>query len=278
MNWDVISTLVWRDLRIVVRSKAVMIPLVMLPLILLVLLPGIGGAVLANLDPEAAAITDMRTDLDLFFENLPASIADEVAGYDPVQEVIYLTFAYFFAPLFLIVPVMVANVIAADSFVGEKERKTLEALLYTPTTDRELYIAKLLAPWVAAVAVTVGGALLYAVIINVVAWPAMGEVFLPNLSWVLLVLWVSPAASGLGLTAMVLVSARVNTFQEATQLGGVVILPILLLVFGQVGGVLYFSPLVTVGLGLVLWVIVGGMVWFGTRTFTRGALLSQGGV
>jgi ABC-type Na+ efflux pump permease subunit len=39
---------------------------------------------------------------------------------------------------------MVSSVLAADSFAGEKERKTLEALLYTPTTDRELFTAKLL--------------------------------------------------------------------------------------------------------------------------------------
>ena len=35
----------------------------------------------------------------------------------------------------------------------EKERKTLEALLYTPTTDRELLIAKMLGAWLPAVAI-----------------------------------------------------------------------------------------------------------------------------
>ena len=39
---------------------------------------------------------------------------------------------YLFAPMYLIVPMMVSAVIAADSFVGERERKTLEALLHTP--------------------------------------------------------------------------------------------------------------------------------------------------
>ena len=57
---------------------------------------------------------------------------------------VVLMLGFLFAPMFLILPLMVASIIGADSIVGEKERKTLEALLYTPATDRELYLAKLL--------------------------------------------------------------------------------------------------------------------------------------
>ena len=39
---------------------------------------------------------------------------------------------YLLAPLFLIVPLMVSAVLAADAFAGEKERKTLERLLHLP--------------------------------------------------------------------------------------------------------------------------------------------------
>ena len=39
---------------------------------------------------------------------------------------------YLLAPLFLIVPLMVSAVLAADAFAGEKERKTLESLLHLP--------------------------------------------------------------------------------------------------------------------------------------------------
>ena len=48
-----------------------------------------------------------------------------------------LVFMAFFAvsvlgPIFLTMPIFTATVIAADSFAGEKERKTSEALLATP--------------------------------------------------------------------------------------------------------------------------------------------------
>lgn len=53
--------------------------------------------------------------------------------------------------------------------------------------------------------------------------------------------------AGLGLGTMALVSSKVRTFQEGYQLGGAVVLPILLLVVEQVTGVLYFSLPVVAG-------------------------------
>ena len=58
---------------------------------------------------------------------------------------VVLMLGYFLAPLFLIIPLMVAAIVGAESFVGEKERHTLEGLLYTPATDLELYAGKVLA-------------------------------------------------------------------------------------------------------------------------------------
>ncbi len=60
--------------------------------------------------------------------------------------------------------------------------------------------------------------------------------------WLILVIWVSPAAAVLGFGTMILVSSKVTTYQEASQIGGIVVLPIVALIIGQVGGVLYLSP------------------------------------
>ena len=105
---------------------------------------------------------------------------------------------YMLAPMFLMLPLMVALTIAADSFAGEKERKTLEALLYTPTTNRELFVAKLLSGWLAAIAVAWVGFVLYSVMANAAAWPQMQRIFFPNAMWVVLILWVVPAISRFG--------------------------------------------------------------------------------
>jgi hypothetical protein len=103
----------------------------------------------------------------------------------------------------------------------------------------------------------------------------MGQMFFPNLMWVVMTLWVVPAAAGLGLSSMVLVSARAQGFQDAYQTGGMIVLPILLLVFGQISGVMYFSVWVVLLLGLVLWGIDAVLIWFGSRTFRRGRLIAR---
>lgn len=276
MNWRAIRTIMLKDLRVVVQSRAVMIPLVMLPLILLVLLPGGLGIYMSTIDEDSVGLQDIRGDMQVFYDNMPAGIRAEVESLDnEIQRLLVLAYKYMFAPLYLILPLMVANVIAADSFVGEKERKTLEALIYSPTSDRELYLAKLLAPWAAAIAISTLGFILYALVVNVTAWPVMGRIFFPSLTWIILAVWVAPAAAGLGLGAMVLVSSRVSTFQEAYQVGGLVVLPVVLLLIGQFAGVVYISSALLIGLGFVLWAIDLAILWYGARGFQRGMLIAR---
>jgi ABC-type Na+ efflux pump permease subunit len=179
------------------------------------------------------------------------------------------------APMFLIMPLMVSSILAADSFAGEKERKTLEALLYTPTTDRELFTAKLLGSWVTAVVVALLSFVVYAVMVNAAGWQSIGHIFFPNWMWIALVLWVTPAVAGLGLVVMVFVSARAQGFQDAYQLGGMVVLPVLLLMVGQISGVMYFSLGLVLIVGSVIWLIDMGLLWFASKGFRRAELMTK---
>lgn len=269
MNRRVLRALVARDLRVVVRSRAVLIPLIAVPLLLLVVLPG-----LAALAPSWFG-TEELGDLARMVEQMPPALTARFAGHTPEQQMLLLLLGYLFAPLYLMVPVMVASVIAADSFAGERERRTLEALLYTPTTDAELVLGKMLAPWLAAVAVAWGGFAAYAVVANAAGWPVMGRLFFPTPLWWLLALWVAPAVAALGLGATVLVSARVRTFQEAYQLGGVVVLPLVLLVVGQAAGILFLSPGVVLALGAGVWLLDALLLRFAVRSFRRGEILAR---
>ena len=51
-----------------------------------------------------------------------------------------------------------------------------------------------------------------------------------------MVLWVGPAMAPISLGLTVLVSARVKTVQEAFQIAGIVVLPIVALVVSQAAG------------------------------------------
>jgi ABC-type Na+ efflux pump permease subunit len=271
MNWHAIQIIAYKDLRVVLRSRAVVLPMILVPFIIVVVLPLVLSFILTNMSPGS----DDAAEIQGLIGQIPAASWLAFGVLDLVQQMLVYFLVYFFAPLFLILPLMTASVIAADSFAGERERKTLEALLYTPTSDHELFLGKVLAPWVAATAVSLLAFSAYAVIVNLIAAPLIGYVFFPDLMWLILVFWVSPAAAGLGLSSMVLVSVRVNSFQEAYQLGSMVVLPLLILLFGQMAGLIFFSPAFVFAVGLVLWLIDFGLLWFGARSFARSKLLAR---
>ena len=271
MNTRAMHAIVRRDLKIVAQTKGVLLPMIIVPVLLLVILPGIIAFVPA-LVPDIAGELD---ELGRMLEAMPEGLRQNLATYTPAQQWIALTVLYTLAPLYLIAPLMVASVIAADSFAGEKERKTLEALLYTPTTDRELFVAKMLSAWLPAVGVAWLGFLVYAIMANLSSWQTMGRLFFPNAMWVVLALWVAPAVAGLGLGVTVLVSARAKSFQEAYQLGGVLVLPIILLMVGQATGVMYFSTGLVFLLGVAFWAIDVALLWFGGQAFQRSEVIAQ---
>ncbi len=271
MNTRVIAAVIRKDLKVVFQNKGVLLPIVIVPLVLFVVLPWLSALMPSLVNVGGASLDE----LDELLASMPPGLQQELAGYNPMQATTVYFLVYMLAPLFLILPLMTASVIAADSFAGEKERKTLEALLYTPATDRELFVAKLLSAWLPAVGVSLLGFIVYASMANLASWPVMGRIFLPNPMWLTLVLWVSPAAAGLGLCVMVLVSARAQGFQDAYQLGGMVVLPILLLVFGQISGVMYFSLGLTLILGLLFWLVDLALIWIGSRNFRRSRLIAR---
>jgi ABC-type Na+ efflux pump permease subunit len=281
VNWRAIRAIVRKDLKVVLQNKGVSIPIIVVPTLLLILLPALAIFAPALEDAAASAAAGSATagsaaaDLAAFMEQMPAGLRAELAGYSPTEMLVVAFLVYFFAPMYLILPLMVSSVIAADSFAGEKERKTLEALLYTPTTDGELLLAKMLSAWVPAVAVAWGGFVLYAIVSNLAGWPTMGRLFFPNLMWIILALWVAPAIAGLGLGVTVLISSRAEGFQEAYQLGAIVVLPIIFLVIGQATGVMYFSTWLVLLLGLLVWIVDIALLAFGARTFRRSELAAK---
>jgi ABC-2 type transport system permease protein len=269
--WRAIRAIVWKDLTVVRRSPMVLLPMILVPILLQIVLPiGIGLAALYA--PEQFAS-------DPQMEQLLVGVASQVtAGFGDIGvngQMMILTLVYLFAPIYLIVPMMVSSVIAADSFVGERERKTLEALLYTPLSDNDLLLAKMLTAWLAALVVSTISFVLYAIAVNAVGFQVVGRLFFPNGLWLVLVFWVVPAVAGMGLAATVLISSRVNTFQEAYQAGAIIVIPIIGLVLAQLAGVIFLSLALAVGLGAVIWLLDAVLLWYGRRNFRREDLLAR---
>ena len=272
MNARAIGAIIRKDLKVVSQNKGVMLTIIIPILILFVVLPWI-IAQMPFLGELIGVTPDDLSDFQGLINRMAPGMQKEFAGYDQYQGIIVYVLVYTMASFFLMIPLMVSSVIAADSFAGEKERKTMEALLYTPTTDRELFVAKLLSGWLAALAVALVGFVLYVIMVNAAAWSQMHRIFFPNTMWLVLIFWVVPAVPGLGLGVMVLVSARAQGFQDASQIGSVVVLPVILLLVGQISGAMSFSVTLGFYLGLGIWLLNGLLIWLGSRSFRRGQLL-----
>ncbi len=227
---------------------------------LFVLLPGAVGF---------AARSVHNVNIDSFLGRLPGNAAGPIRRLPEREQLVVLVNGYLLAPLFLIVPLMVSVVLAADAFAGEKERKTIEGLLHLPISDRDLFLAKLLGAFVPAVVVSWVGFACFAVVTNTVAWPVMHRIFVPTRLWGVMILWVAPAVAALGLGVMVRVSARARTSQEANQLGGAVILPLIFIALGQATGLLLVALPVALAVGAVLWVLAAWLVHGGISKFSR---------
>lgn len=268
MNRRAVAAIVRKDLTSVLRTNGVRIPLILAPVVILVVLPVIlvgSGPLLfdnPNIPVDAAPLVDRFT----------PEFQEQATGVTGAGQWAVFALEFFLAPLYLLVPLIVATVIAADSFAGERERGTLEALLHTPTSDEDLLAAKLLAAWLPAVVVGLLGFVLYSIVANTLAWPYLHRIFFPNAVWIALALWVTPAVAALGLGMMVYVSSRVDSLQAAHQIGSLVVMPVILLIIAQVSGVFLLELDLVLTVGALLWTVDACLLWLAGRTFRRSRL------
>ncbi len=258
----------WLEIK---RNWQVLLPIIILPIIFSVVFPvvisGIANTPTTNMDNQ---------DFQSLIPNLPANDQALLAQMTPAQGIVYIMVLYFFAPFFLIIPVMASSVIGSDSFAGERERKTIEALLATPITDSELLLGKILVAFIPAMLITIGSFCIYMAIVDALTFSLFnGMLLLPNTNWLIMMLGVAPviAICSVGLT--VVISSKVKGFREAQQISVVLLLPVLGLVFAQISGFLVLGPLVLGALIGVLGLVDIGIFYLGVKIFKREEILTK---
>lgn len=253
------------------RNKEVLLPMLIIPIIFAFLLPAI--SVMAPDSVNTGGDTD--TLVATILANLPENVQAMLMGLSANQQVIYVMLVYFFAPFFLIIPVMGSSVIAADSFAGEKERNTMEALLATPLTDAELLLGKILVSFIPGMGITILGFILYTATVDLLTVKRFGMYILPTVPWIVMIFVLAPAISLLGIGVSVIISSKVKGFREAQQLSALLVLPVLALLLGQATGYLILGNRVMILLAAVILVIDAVIFGFGLRLFQREKILSQ---
>ncbi|MHA1130068.1 MAG: ABC transporter permease subunit [Candidatus Helarchaeota archaeon] len=167
----------------------------------------------------------------LLFFILPAVIAEEpaTAGF----------LISMFSSFFLLMSVTIPAVVASDSFAGEKERKTIEALLAAPISDSELFLGKVLVSFIPAVVLTYISATIYCILVDIAVYNLLGYIILPDAAF-LFQMGLVPLFALLGIELTVFVSVRVKGFREAQQISGLIIIPVLGIVIVNAFGISVF--------------------------------------
>jgi len=177
--------------------------------------------------------------------------------------------------IFIIVPATLPTIIATYSIVGEKNNRSLEPLLATPTTDGELLTGKIFSSFVPSMGATYLAFTLGVVLLDIVLIPKVGYPILPNITWILSMLLLAPTACLMSVLACVLVSSKVSDVRAAQQLGGFVIMPVVLLMLGVLAGFIFLSPVMIFIFAGLYGALDVGLFLFAKAIFNREAILTK---
>jgi len=153
-------------------------------------------------------------------------------GEEEIPASLLSMMTYMGATLLALMSVIPAGLIAANALVGERESRTLEPLLCTPLTDRELVWGKTLSSLIPCLVILFGGTVASTIGINVLMI-AFGKSFVmfPDLPGMFLIFVAGPVVVLAVVSVMILVSGRVSRVYEAYQTGSVASMILLIPMF-----------------------------------------------
>ena len=166
-------------------------------------------------------------------------------------------------------PISVSLVIALESFVGEKERRSIEPLLGSPLSDGQIYLGKLLAALLPPLLMAYLGITVYLVgVYKQVGWTAPPVLLVQ-------VLLLTMVQALLMVSGAVVISSQATSVRSANLLASFIIIPMALLIQGE--AIIMFWARYSV----LWWVIVGQvfiailLIRTGVAHFNREELLGR---
>jgi ABC-type Na+ efflux pump permease subunit len=263
-----------REMRETLRDGNLLLPLIVLP-VLIGLMAGLTAFVSFNEQPGAVGTAVTNAALDNLapaavsrLGNLPAPSGDRVATLETLLKA-------FSIPLFWVIPVALTPAIAADSFVGERERASMEPLLATPVSTRHVLFGKLVATVVPAVLGTWLGVLVFWVLTVLSGSRLHTRVLLTDVDWVFSLLVVVPLVALFTAAVAALISTRVSGYRVAYQLNGLIVLPVVLVLIPATAFLFLLSASALGYVAAFFAVCDAALIWWSRALFTRERLLSR---
>lgn len=237
-----------KDSRGIISNRRLFLELLIVPLILTIVLPSI-FVVAIHFAPDDPDILKM-------LELLPQG--SRTGGVE--MAVTGLILNYILPVFFLMIPIMTASIMAASSFVGEKEKHTLETLLYCPLSVKQIFQAKVLASFLFSMMVALISFAAMMIVLEMEAFFIMDRLIMPAAGWIVILCLLSPSISLITVTLIVRGSAKAQSVEESQQGAVFLIVPLILLVAGQFAGVMLLNVWILLGLGvlcaLLAWVLL----------------------
>jgi uncharacterized membrane protein SpoIIM required for sporulation/ABC-type transport system involved in multi-copper enzyme maturation permease subunit len=178
-----------------------------------------------------------------------------------------------FIPFLLMIvgffPLTVSLVIALESFAGETERHSIEPLLGTPLSDRQLYLGKLIASLAIPLAASYLGVIVYLVgIYRTTTWRATPD-------FLLLVMVLTAVQAVVMVSGAVVVSTQTTSVRAANLLASFIVVPMALLIEAESVMMLWADYTVLWWAVLGQAVLGGMLVRMGLAHFNREELLGR---
>ncbi|WP_414150875.1 ABC transporter permease [Acetobacterium carbinolicum] len=245
------SALIRKDIRGITANKQLLVAMISVPIALTVVIPSIFIMLLHFMPNDL-------TDFDIMLRMLPTNIQSDNMN----TAIISLLLNNIMPVFFIIIPIMAASIMAASSFVGEKEKRTLETLLYCPLSLKQIFRSKILSSFIMSELVSVLSFIIMTLVTQIEIFLTTGSLLLPNISWLVVLLLLSPAVSLISITLIVRGSAKAQTMEESQQRSALLVLPVIFLVAGQFVGIILINIWILLGLGVLLaaiaWILMNG--------------------
>jgi uncharacterized membrane protein SpoIIM required for sporulation len=166
-------------------------------------------------------------------------------------------------------PISFSLVVALETFVGEKERRSIEPLLSMPITDLELYLGKVLA---ATALPLLGSVLGISVYLTGLYW-SIG--YTPPLELLVQIFVLNIISALVMVSGAVVVSSQTTSVRASNLLASFIIIPMALLIQGESVVMFWgsFDTLWIIALGLLVVMVI--LVRMGVKTFNREEILGR---
>jgi ABC-type transport system involved in multi-copper enzyme maturation permease subunit len=271
-TWTVART----DLRQLYQSPDFWVPMVVLASFFFIISPAVLLWAITHIKSNGL-VSRVGATLSVLPGGARTAINHRAPNASPAVKASYALAVYLFAPLAVIVPMMISTAVGANCLVGEREKGTGEWLSHCPATERELYTGKLIASLIPGYLTTLVGFGVYSLVVNLIVGPHVGGWFFPTEQWWVLMFWIVPPFLAVTLSVVLRLSARVKSAAAAQQASGLVTLPAIMLSYAESSGQLFGHALGGLWIGAVVWCIAGLGLWRGARAVTRARLLGVDG-